>query len=70
MAEVIVKVFENSYSFRQAQRNMRYLEELEIWEPSFSGRIQDAVQLNNQVEGAFGVPTRVEKLVQKWKGKA
>ncbi|SRR6266566_2934756 len=69
MAEVIVRMFENSSSFAEAKRVMGYLEELEVWEPSFSGRIEDAVQLNNQVEGSFGVPNRVEKLAQKWKGK-
>lgn len=70
MAEVVVRMFENAQSFADAKRVMGYLEQLEVWEPSFSGRIEDAVQLNNQVEGSFGVPNRVEKLVKKWKSKS
>jgi hypothetical protein len=45
------------------------VELLEVWQQSFSGRIQNAAILNSQVEGAYGVPRRVEKLIQKWKGK-
>lgn len=65
MSEAIVQVFENSRSFAEAKRVMSYLEELEIWEPSFSSRVQAAVQNNNQVDGSWGVPERVEALIKK-----
>ena len=66
MSETIVGVFEDSRSFAEARRVMGYLEELEIWEPSFSSRIRAAAQNNSQVEGSWGVPNRVESLVNKW----
>jgi hypothetical protein len=69
MAEVIVKAFENSDSYSETLRVIEYVELLEVWQQSFSGRIQNAAILNSQVEGAYGVPRRVEKLIQKWKGK-
>jgi hypothetical protein len=66
MGEVVVGLFENSWSFAAAKQHMDYLEELEIWEPSFSSRIRAASQSNSQVSGAWGVPQRVEALVKKW----
>lgn len=66
MGEVVVGLFEQSWSFAAAKRHMEYLEELEVWEPSFSARIRAAVQNNNQVSGSFGVPKRVEALINKW----
>ncbi|HKW17999.1 MAG TPA: toll/interleukin-1 receptor domain-containing protein [Terriglobales bacterium] len=69
MADVTVSMFEGAWSFGDAKRVMGYLEQLEIWEPSFSGRIETAATLNDQVEGSFGVPDRIKRLVKKWKGK-
>lgn len=66
MGEVVVGLFESSWSFAAAKQHMDYLEELEIWEPSFSSRIRAASQSNSQVSGAWGVPERVEALVKKW----
>jgi hypothetical protein len=66
MSEAIVVIFEDSRSFAESKRNIGYLEELEVWEPSFSSRIRAAVQNNNQVDGSWGVPQRVESLVKKW----
>jgi len=66
MAEVLVLLFEDSYSFANAKTNVGYLEELEVWEPSFSTRVRSAVKSNSQVSGSWGVPSRVEALVKKW----
>lgn len=65
MAEATVAMFEESRSFAIAKRNIGYLEELEVWEPSFSSRIRAAVQNNSQVSGSWTVPNRVEALIKK-----
>jgi nucleoside 2-deoxyribosyltransferase len=65
MSGAIVSQFEVSDSFAVAKERMGYLEELEIWDPSFAGRITSAVNINSQIEGSWGVPERVQKLVKK-----
>jgi hypothetical protein len=67
MAEVLIGLFEQSGSYAEAKVRVGYLEELEVWEPSFSSRILSAAQTNSQVSDSFGVSRRVEKLIQKWK---
>jgi hypothetical protein len=66
MAEVLVGLFEESGSFAQAKELMGYLEDLEVWEPSFATRIRAAARGNSQVSHSFGVPERVERLAKKW----
>lgn len=66
MAEGLVGLFEASYSFVRAKRLISHLEELEVWEPSFSPRLRSAVKDNLQVSGSWGVPERVNQLVKKW----
>jgi TIR domain len=66
MAEAIVTLFGDSWSFASAKANMALLEEMTVWSPAFSKRIQAAVENNGQVSGSFGVPKRVEALVAKW----
>jgi hypothetical protein len=69
MSEAIVSQFEVSDSFAVAKERMGYLEELQIWDPSFAGRITSAVNINSQIEGSWGVPVRVQKLVKKMAAK-
>lgn len=66
MAEVLIGRFEESGSFADAKSWMNYLEELEIWEPSFSTRIGAAAKGNSQVREAWGVADRVDTLTKKW----
>lgn len=66
MSEVLVRLFEESGSFAEAKARIGYLEDLELWQPSFSTRIRSAVTGNSQVSGAWRVPGRVENLAQKW----
>jgi len=66
MAEVLIGLFEESGSFAAARARIGLLEELEIWEPSFSTRIGSAVKGNSQVSESRGVPARVEALVKRW----
>ena len=69
MSEVLLGLFEESGSFAQARERIGYLENLEVWEPSFSVRIRSAVKGNSQVADSWGVPDRVENLVRKWEAK-
>ena len=66
MAEVLMRLFERSPTFAGAKTRIGYLEELTVWDPSFVGRIEAAVESNSQVEGSWGVPERVKKLAKKW----
>lgn len=51
MADVLVARFESSYSFQNAKSNIGLLEELNIWNPNYSERIEKAVENNGQIEG-------------------
>jgi nucleoside 2-deoxyribosyltransferase len=66
MSEVLVGLFEQSGSFAEAKERMGYLEDLELWEPSFSTRIRSAAKNNSQIYASWGVPDRVTALVNKW----
>jgi nucleoside 2-deoxyribosyltransferase len=66
MSAAVVSIFELSDSFATAKERMRYLEQLQVWDPSFAGRIRSAVNTNSQIDGSYGVPERVKKLLQKW----
>lgn len=64
MSEVLVQQFEQSGSFAEAKTRITYLEELEVWEPSFNARIRAAAAANSQINGSYGVPQRVERLIR------
>ena len=66
IAEALVTMFEDSWSFANAKTVLAYLEESTVWSPSLSERVQAAVENNGQVSGSFGVPKRVENLIAKW----
>jgi TIR domain len=66
MSEALVDQFVKSDSFKEAKTNVRYLEELAVWEGSFATRLRSAVKHNGQISGSFGVPERVETLIQRW----
>ncbi len=63
IASVIVGLFEESHSFAAATTRIKYLEELEYWEPAFSRRIKMAAKVNGQISGAWGVQAQVDRLV-------
>jgi hypothetical protein len=65
MADIIIKLFENSHNFETAKARMNYLEELNIWKPSFATRIREAVENNGQISSAWGVPERVTAFLKK-----
>jgi len=66
MSGILVGLFEQSGSYATAKDRIEYLEELEVWDPSFSTRIRTGAEGNSQIKFSWGVPERVEALVQKW----
>lgn len=70
MAETVVSLFERSDTFDEAKKRMKYIEELEIWDNSFSGRLRAAEKANSQISGSWGVSDRIKEVVKKWKQKA
>src|SRR6185437_1790242 len=66
MSGVLVSLFEHSHSFAQAKTRIGYLEELNVWEPTFADRILAAVDDNSQVRDSWGVSDRVKQLAAKW----
>ena len=66
LAELLVRLFENSRSFAQSKERIGYLEELEFWNKQFSERVENAVTSNDQISGSWGVKGRVQALVRKW----
>jgi hypothetical protein len=67
MAEVLVSLFVESHSFKEARTYLGHLEELTVWEPTFSRRLRKATKENDQIYNSFGVPERVTRLIAKWK---
>jgi hypothetical protein len=65
MSEVLVGLFEESVNFAQAKERIGYLEELDVWDPSFNTRLQSAVKGNSQIHESWGVPKRVDTLIKK-----
>jgi nucleoside 2-deoxyribosyltransferase len=66
MSGILMTQFEQSNSFAQAKDRIGYLEELNVWETSFSKRVLNAIDYNAQVSCYWGVSERVEGLVKKW----
>ncbi len=69
MAEAVVSLFEVSDSFATAKERMGFLEEIQTWDSSFDARLRSAVSANSQIDGSWGVPERVKKLLKKWEAK-
>jgi hypothetical protein len=66
MADILVRLFENSHSFAAATTTIGHLEELRVWEASFSERLLAAAKTNDQIFGARGVTRRVDALIDRW----
>jgi hypothetical protein len=67
MAEVLVSLFVESHSFKEAKTYVGHLEELTVWDSSFSRRLRKAVKDNSQISDSYTVPERVTRLIAKWK---
>jgi nucleoside 2-deoxyribosyltransferase len=66
MSEILVGLFEESGSFAEAKARIGFLEDLDLWEPSFSTRVRSAAKTNSQISQSWGVPERVNALLKKW----
>ena len=66
MAEAAVDYFAESSSFGQAKRGMYLLEQLEYWDGIMAAKARSALKDNNQIADAWGVPSRLDRLIQKW----
>lgn len=66
MSEVLVGLFEDSYSFAESRSRIGYLEELETWSDTYTSRIRAAVKNNSQISDSWGVADRAKALIKKW----
>ena len=66
MAEAAVDYFTESPSFDEAKRRMSLLEELEYWDDGMTTKARSTLEDNNQIADAWGVPERLERLIQEW----
>jgi hypothetical protein len=64
MASAVVRVFEDSSTFADAKKNLGYVKRVRRWSPSLLRRLEEAIESNDQVEGAWGVPDQVRDLVK------
>ena len=69
MADALVHLFEESDSYGSAKDRIGYLEDLRVWKSAFSSRLRAAERSNSQISAAWGVPDRIQALINKWKGK-
>lgn len=67
MASILIDLFVNSGSFASAKARIFYLEQLTVWDATFSNRIKKASVENSQISGSWGVPEQVDALITKWK---
>lgn len=66
MSEALIELFEDSGSFAESKARIAYLEDLLLWDPTFSVRIRSAAKGNRQISESWGVPERVTALIRKW----
>jgi hypothetical protein len=64
MAEALVGSFERSESFAQAKERVALLGLVSSWTPELLRGIESAVEENNQVQGAWGVPGQIQRILQ------
>lgn len=67
MASLLIDLFVNSGSFAAAKSRASYLDQLTVWDDSYSSRLRKAVKTNDQINGSWGVPEQINRLIAKWK---
>lgn len=65
MADVVVELFANSYSFENAKIRCGWIEELAVWKPEYGEKIRAALADNTQISSAWGVPDRIKGILAK-----
>lgn len=63
MAEFLVLSLEQSWSFGQAKERVGRLGLIQRWDEELIGRVQAALESNDQISNAFGVPAKVKQLL-------
>lgn len=66
MASAVVTLFEQSNNFKSAIQNVGLLARIEHWETQFEDRIKSSISNNSQIGGAYRVPDRANRIIQKW----
>ena len=66
MASALVSRLSDSPSFDDAKHNMTLLSRVNYWDSRLTQRAHAAVQTNDQVSEAWGVPQSIERLISKW----
>lgn len=64
MAQAVVRLFEQSDSFAEAKHNLSYVKRIKRWTPALLRRLDEAIESNSQIKGAFGVPEQIRGIVQ------
>jgi len=65
ITEVLVRKLAGSVSWAEAKKNMDYLERCQHLRPEMVQAIQKAVDENDQVKDAWGVPDRIKNLIKR-----
>ncbi len=68
LSEGVISAFEQSRSFNDALERIAHVERIAVWDPTFGPRLREAVRKNDQIAKAFGVPHRVEALIERFEG--
>lgn len=63
LAEALVQRLEVAHSFADAKTSIALLENATYWHLSFAARLRLALDTNSQVKGSWGVPVRVQSLI-------
>lgn len=63
----LVKIFSESHSWANAKENMKLLEMSPHFTPELGKKIVNAMKENSQIREAWGVPERIEELLEKIK---
>lgn len=66
MSEGLVSAFEESHSFQDAKDRMSRLEQLKTFNKELASRLYVAIEENPQIKGSWGVPDRVNRLMDKF----
>jgi hypothetical protein len=59
IAEPVLAALERSLSFQDAKIRMQRVQRISVWTPALLRRLEDALQINAQVSGAWGVPEQI-----------
>lgn len=68
MANALVSQFEDSGTFQEAISNVKLLEDVKVWTPELLRSLENSIQRNSQISGAWGVPEKVRVLITRHTG--